>query len=342
MSNKSKSDALVVDAIKRNRKIDMDEFLKAVTDDMIVALKKFEDSGEIPPWNKPWTGTGIYAIMGGKKYPVTSGPCNICSPGKPYFYFLNQYILNYAHFFRGYKTNLWITPDRIKKLGAVLKRDACPMVVCKFTRRSALVFQLLYNIEEIDDYERALGITVVEEELPKNYFKRAAEFGEKLKKQIKFNEVGDSACYIPEKDEVRMPRMQAFIEKAKENSSDEIDAEAYYWSTFFHECIHWTGHKSRLGRFHRHSYRTFNEKIEHYAEEELVAELGSAYLCPYWGIPNKLKHTEYIGSWISILKSGGSGGNHPLMVASENATKAFRYINKLIPREKKKNKRSHF
>lgn len=112
---------------------------------------------------------------------------------------------------------------------------------------------------------------------------------------------GDRASYIPKLDLVRMPDKERFE-----------DAGAYY-ATVFHELTHWTGHQSRLARdgiigSHKHG-------TPEYAYEELVAELGAAFLCAEVGIEGELRHEEYIGSWLEVLKGDKraiSERQHPL------------------------------
>jgi antirestriction protein ArdC len=77
------------------------------------------------------------------------------------------------------------------------------------------------------------------------------------------------------------------------------DAESYY-ATLAHETTHWTRHPSRLDRdFGR---KRFGD--EGYAMEELVAELGSAFLCADLELTPEVRddHTAYIASWIKVLK----------------------------------------
>ena len=88
-----------------------------------------------------------------------------------------------------------------------------------------------------------------------------------------------------------------------------------------HELTHWTGHKSRLDR-------TFGARFgdNAYAFEELVAELGAAFLCSDCGIDGKLQHDSYIASWIKVLK----GDKRAIFTASSAARKAADYAKKVI------------
>jgi antirestriction protein ArdC len=97
---------------------------------------------------------------------------------------------------------------------------------------------------------------------------------------------GSVACYKRRPlDHIRLPQPKAF---------DDLGA---YYATAFHELIHWTGDDSR-------SPRTFGKRFgdEDYAQEELVAEFGSAFLCQQLQVDGTLRHPEYIGSWTTALK----------------------------------------
>jgi antirestriction protein ArdC len=99
---------------------------------------------------------------------------------------------------------------------------------------------------------------------------------------------GNRAFYSPTSDHVQMPPFEAFR-----------DAESYY-GVRGHETIHWTRHPSRLNRdFGRKRYGD-----EGYAVEELVAELGAAFLCADLELTPEVRddHAAYIASWIKVLK----------------------------------------
>jgi len=97
---------------------------------------------------------------------------------------------------------------------------------------------------------------------------------------------GGVACYVPSVDLVRMPTFESFR-----------DAGSYY-ATLGHECVHWTGHKDRLAR-------DFSRSRHAYACEELVAELGAAFLCADLGLALEPRddHAGYIGSWLQVLRN---------------------------------------
>jgi len=76
-----------------------------------------------------------------------------------------------------------------------------------------------------------------------------------------------------------------------------FDGVGAFYATLLHEASHWTGHPTRcnrpLGRRHG---------LEAYAFEELVAEMGAAFLCAHCALPARLEHATYIESWLQALR----------------------------------------
>lgn len=101
---------------------------------------------------------------------------------------------------------------------------------------------------------------------------------------VKIQHGGGKAFYRPGLDIINMPEIVSFR------------SEADYWGTMFHELIHWTGHESRNNR---QFGKRFGDNA--YAMEELVAEMGAAFLCAQSGVEGKLQHAEYISSWLKLL-----------------------------------------
>jgi antirestriction protein ArdC len=120
---------------------------------------------------------------------------------------------------------------------------------------------------------------------------------------------GHRAYYSPFEDYVRMPPAKSF------------KGEHQYKAVALHEFTHWTGHKKRLDR----DQSGFNGN-ETYAFEELVAELGAAFLCAKLGIVHKeLRHAEYINTWLGVLKRDTKA----VVRAASKATAAAKYIEEL-------------
>ena len=117
----------------------------------------------------------------------------------------------------------------------------------------------------------------------------------------------DIPCYFPSLDEIRIPRLEYFH-----------CSEAYY-ATMYHEMVHATGHKKRLNRFESDQF----SNRETYSKEELVAELGSAFLSTIAGIDHNMGNTRaYIKSWLQVLSDNPSW----ITWAASRAQKACEFI----------------
>ncbi len=116
---------------------------------------------------------------------------------------------------------------------------------------------------------------------------------------------GDQAFYVPSEDFIRIPNQTAY--------PDQIN----YYRTAFHELGHWTGHKTRLDRNLTTNFGTVD-----YAREELVAELATAFVCASLGIIPTVRHADYIGNWLQILKEDARA----IVKAASLASKACDFI----------------
>lgn len=117
---------------------------------------------------------------------------------------------------------------------------------------------------------------------------------------------GDAAFYMPSQDRIQLPNKTAF------------DCEQSYYATAFHELTHWTGAKSRLDR-DLDKGRYGNPA---YAFEELVAEIGAAFLCNDHSIQGELRHAGYIQSWLKACRDD----NKAIFKAAALAQKAADYL----------------
>jgi antirestriction protein ArdC len=113
------------------------------------------------------------------------------------------------------------------------------------------------------------------------------------------------AYYVPSRDFISMPAFEAF--KGADN----------FYSTIFHEVCHWTAHKSRLDRDLKNRFGSRN-----YAAEELIAELGAAFLCAEFGFDSDLRHAGYIANWIELLRAD----KRAFFTACNQASKAADYL----------------
>jgi antirestriction protein ArdC len=126
---------------------------------------------------------------------------------------------------------------------------------------------------------------------------------------------GNCAFYSAGEDRVQMPPFETFR-----------DAESYY-ATLSHELTHWTKHKSRLDR--DFGKKRFGD--EGYAVEELVAELGAAFLCADLDLTAEPRedHASYIAHWLKVLKDD----RRAIFTAASHAQAAADYLAGLQTRE---------
>jgi antirestriction protein ArdC len=121
---------------------------------------------------------------------------------------------------------------------------------------------------------------------------------------------GDGASYNKALDFIQMPERICF---------DNMEA---YYSTLFHELTHSTGHPARLNRSSLTDFERFGD--QNYSREELVAEMGAAFLCGITGIQNKTidSSAAYLANWLHVLKND----SRLVLVAASQAQKAADFI----------------
>lgn len=124
------------------------------------------------------------------------------------------------------------------------------------------------------------------------------------------------AFYQPAGDFVGMPHITAFRDTPTASATEN------YYGTLLHELTHWTGHPRRLDR--NLSTRFGSDA---YAAEELVAELGSAFLCAALGISAEPRqdHAQYLANWANVLRAD----DRAIFTAAARASDAAEYIRKL-------------
>ena len=124
--------------------------------------------------------------------------------------------------------------------------------------------------------------------------------------------VGDCADAAEAKRWTLFSGGDADVDEGPERGSAEHLAR-----TKLHELGHWTGHSARLNRDF-----SGGRGGDAYAREELVAELCSAFLCAELGIAPTVRHADYLGAWLGILK----GDNRAIFQAASLASKAANFV----------------
>jgi antirestriction protein ArdC len=124
---------------------------------------------------------------------------------------------------------------------------------------------------------------------------------------------GTRAFYRPSTDTIHLPPREAFVGSATSSA-----AESFY-STLLHELVHYTSAETRCNR---QLGKRFGDDA--YAMEELVAELGAAFLCAELGIASepRLDHAQYLASWLSVLKAD----KRAIFTAASKASEAAGFL----------------
>ncbi len=283
-----------------------------ITDRIIADLEQ-----GVRPWLKPWNADHA---AGRITRPLRHN-------GIPYKG-INVVMLWSAATAKGYSAPLWLTFKQAQELGAhVRKGETGELVVYadRITRTE--------TDAKGEETERAIpflkGYTVFNAEqiegLPAHYYAKAEppalSAPERIEAADRFfaathadiRHGGTRAYYAPAPDYVQMPPFETFR-----------DAESYA-ATLAHELTHWTKHDSRLAR----DFGRMRHGDEGYAREELVAELGSAFLCADLDITPEVRpdHAAYIATWLEVLK----GDKRFIFTAASHAQRAADYLHGLQP-----------
>ena len=256
------------------------------------------------PWRKPWNSGG------------ESGPLNLIS--KKHYQGINCFLLACPSFDSPY----WLTYNQALSLGGNVRKGekGTPVIFWKLYNKEdpesdngiitvpVLRYYTVFNAEQCEDIAvPALEISTWAEHDPIE----AAEAVILTMPNRPAVEIGGTrAYYSPSLDLVRVPELFRY-EQAEE-----------YYSTFFHELAHATGHESRLNREGITGNHFFGDSV--YSREELVAEMTAAFLCGHTGIVNTTiqNSAAYLQSWIRTLR----GDRKLAVIAAAQAQKAADYI----------------
>jgi len=266
----------------------MTDLYAEVTQQIIKALE-----AGTPPWVCPWDPSHGSLL-----------PANLTT-GRRYRG-VNVMLLNLRQMAAGYPTSRWLTFQQALSVGARVRKGehGTRIVFFKLLERdndqeaegpraandepARRVIPLLksftvFNEAQVDD----LPPTLTWPEAPERVF-TPCEAAEALLQAsgADIRHGGARAFYSPTHDFIQMP------------PRDTFHSEVGYYNTALHELTHWSGHETRchrplLGRQH----------IESYAFEELVAEMGSAFLSSHCGLSGTLHHASYVGEWLQALRN---------------------------------------
>lgn len=258
------------------------DLYESVTNAIVMELER-----GVAPWVRPWKSANTR--FGG-------GPYNGASQKS--YRGVNVWLLFTAARQRGFQDPRWFTYRQVQALKGHVKRgekstevvfwkayaEAKAGSVTEETAKPKGFLLRSYNVFNAEQCEGIAPLEPVEEQpVHLRYWLADALF---VRHGAKVRHGGSEAFYTQGYDFIQVPPLEAF------------ESEEHYWGTLLHELTHWTGHKDRLNRDLAGRFRS-----ERYAAEELVAEMGAAFLCGALGIGGRLRHPEYIGNWLSVLKS---------------------------------------
>ena len=286
-----------------------------VTDQIVAAL----DQG-VRPWVKPWSAEHLSGRV--------SRPLRAC--GKNYRG-INCLVLWLTATAKGYGSPYWLTYRQAVELGGNVRKGEHGAKVCYFYRitREAvdqntgeataqhIPFIKTYTVFSAEQCEglpahfTATPAPASTPEIDEARLAHAEAFIAHTGADIRYG--GDRACYAITADRISMPPFAAFA-----------SADAFY-STVLHELCHYTKHEKRLNR--DCGRKTWGD--EGYAMEELVAELGSAFLCADLniGLTERMDHASYIDSWLRVLR----GDRRAIFQAAAMAERAADWLHACQP-----------
>ena len=275
-----------------------------VTETILQALR-----AGTPPWVKPWSTV------------AEIHPSNAISQ-RPYRG-INFLLLSLITDLRGYATPRFLTYRQAQQIGAHVRKGetATPVVYFAVNRPTPKTvidkerqeqdkpvfyrrFFSVFNIDQVEGLPESLR-------QPMHHYEpewQACDMAESILKSsgaLIRHAPGNQAFYAPHQDWIVLP------EKAQFPTAED------YYGTALHELVHWTGHDSRLDR-------QLGKRYEQsaYVMEELVAELGSAFLSAHCRLDGMLHHASYLQTWLRLLEEDAQA----IFIAAGKAQSASDYL----------------
>lgn len=256
------------------------------------------------PWRKPWTGGG-----------ASDMPINLKS--KREYRGINVFLLACM----GYGSRYWLSYKQAKEKGGQVRKGekGTPVIFWKRYETKdrktgedievpVLRYYTVFNLDQIDDIDAPDAPIEVNPNFKP--IEEAERIITNMPERPTIEHMQPRAFYRPSTDTVNLPKAELFAQPEE------------YYSTAFHELTHSTGHESRLNRRPSTEIRHFGDK--EYSQEELVAEMGSAFLCAQARIEQVTLENSvaYIDGWLSVIK-----GSPKLVVqAAAQAQRAADFI----------------
>jgi antirestriction protein ArdC len=274
----------------------MSTVYQEVTDSIIKQL----ESGAMP-WIKPWATDST-----ADKNFLSQAP----------YKGINRLMLGLSSMVQGFNTPVWASFKQWQTVGATVRKGEKGTKIVFYSpvkkENKATGDVESYNLLKayyVFNASQVEGVTIQAPTVPDKPFNaiEAAELRIKLTGAV-ITHGGDSAFYAPSVDKINVPHKSSFL------------TESNYYATVFHELTHWSGHELRCNR---NLKGRFGNPL--YAFEELVAEMGAAFLCQDYRIAGELRHAGYIESWLKVLKED----SRAIFKAAALAQKAVDHINGL-------------
>ncbi len=274
------------------------DLYQEITDKIIVSLEQ-----GVRPWKCPWDQSR-YGGFEGIPYNIKTGFS---------YRGINIPVLWATQQERVFASNAWLSYKQADLLGGNVRKGekSTTVVYWNFVdveendKHKRIPFLKWYNVFNLDQCEGIDLTPPVKREQSWDDIERVEGIIQATKADLRFEAVGVRACYSPSFDFISMPKKERF-----KTSGD-------YYCTLFHELTHWTGNHRRLDREFKGRFGD-----ESYAFEELIAEMGSAFLFADLGLEGTVQHDSYIASLLRVLKNDKKA----IFKAATEASKAHQYI----------------
>ncbi|MBD9375452.1 DUF1738 domain-containing protein [Rhizobium sp. ARZ01] len=298
-----------------SRKTDTDraDIYTRITDLIVEDLEQ-----GVRPWTKPWSATNTHGRI--------SRPLR--HNGLPYSG-MNVLLLWSEGMARGFASPMWMTFRQALELGGAVRKGETGSTVVfasRFTKSEAdgngnavdreipfLKAYAVFNIEQIDGLPDSYYCPPAKVFDPVERIETADRFFRNTGAVIRHG--GNQAYYSPVMDYIQMPPFEAFRDAAG------------YAAVLSHEATHWTAAEHRVGR----DLTRYGKDRTERAREELIAELGSCFLCADLGIAPELEprpdHACYLQSWLSVL----ANDKRAIFQAAAHAQRAVSFLHSLQP-----------
>lgn len=297
--------------MSRNPESNRKDIYKKITDRIIEELAE-----GVRPWMKPWSA-------GNTEGRITRP---LRHNGLPYSG-MNVLLLWSEQMSRGFSSSVWMTFKQALELGAAVRKGETGSTVVfasRFTKSEAdgnggaidreipfLKAYSVFNVEQIDGLPDHFHNRPTPDLDPVERIDAAERFFQNTGAIIRHG--GNQAFYAPGSDFIQMPPLHAFK-----------DAASYY-ATLSHEATHWTSPTDRVGR----DLSRYSKDRSERAREELIAELGSCFLCADLGLVPELEprpdHAAYLQSWLSVL----ADDKRAIFQAAAHAQRAITFLHGL-------------